>query len=526
VTSRSRPTRARDDAPGSGRSLPRRLLLLRRVRRLRQVLSAGLRGQGDGISRSRTPNLNFTSWFAPGSGLEAGPVSTRGLPMLLRPLRLRLRVRKPPNRPGPITDRGLRILLLSDVYFPRVNGVSTSILSFREALKALGHQVVLIAPDYGEPDAYEPDGDIWRIPARSLPFDREDRAMNWRRLFRLMPQIRAYRFDLVHIQTPAIAHYAGLIIARRLGLPSVETYHTLFEEYLANYIPWLPEGVLRFLARRFARSQGNSVDGLIAPSRPTAELLQRYGVRQPIDILPTGIDLGPFVRQTSPEGVAGLKARLGIRPEQPVLSFVGRVAIEKNISLLLDMLAALKRMQPEVILLIAGHGPAEAELRAQAERLEISANLRWLGNLPRDGALQDCFRAGDLFVFASKTETQGLVLLEAMSLGVPVVALAERGTREVLCEGEGARIAPDDPQGFAAVVHALLSDPEQRSEVKQRGLQWVQRWEEQAVAARLVAVYQRLLTPEREQQAAVETALSNTAADNPQPEADADPAAR
>ncbi|HYN76670.1 MAG TPA: glycosyltransferase, partial [Lamprocystis sp. (in: g-proteobacteria)] len=171
----------------------------------------------------------------------------------------------------------MRILMISDVYFPRVNGVSTSIQTFAREFAAKGHEVTLIAPDYGR-DAPEPFGVI-RIPSRFLPVDPEDRVLRVRAVRRAGDRLVGRGFDLLHIHTPFIGHYSGLALARRLGLPTVETYHTFFEQYLDKYVPIIPSAWLRLAARRFSAAQCNDVDALVVPSNAMLAVLLRYGVR-------------------------------------------------------------------------------------------------------------------------------------------------------------------------------------------------------------------------------------------------------
>src|SRR5262245_22125998 len=170
-----------------------------------------------------------------------------------------------------LTAQTLRILFVSDVYFPRVNGVSTSIQTFRRELSALGHDTVLVAPQYPAPHPDEPG--IVRIPSRRVPLDPEDRAMHWTHLRRQHKALAGERFDLVHIQTPFLAHYAGLSLARRWGIPAVATYHTLFEEYLYHYAKLAPRGAMRALARGCSRSQCNALDAVLVPSIAMRETL-------------------------------------------------------------------------------------------------------------------------------------------------------------------------------------------------------------------------------------------------------------
>lgn len=381
----------------------------------------------------------------------------------------------------------MRILMISDVYFPRINGVSTSIATYRESFRALGHDVTLLAPAY--PAGHADDADTLRIPSRGLPLDPEDRMMRYRVLVAMRAALRGRAFDIVHIQTPFVAHYAGIRIARALDLPVIESYHTYFEEYLYHYVPMLPRGALRVLARRFSAGQGNAVDALIVPSHAMYDKLGEYGVTSEMRIIPTGLNLQHF---THGDGSA-FRRRLGIDPDRPVLLFVGRVAFEKNIDFLLHMVNAVRKQLPSVLLLIAGEGPAEPHLRRLTARLGLEQQVAFVGYLDRETALLDCYAAADVFVFSSHTETQGLVLLEAMAMGRPVVAQAVMGTRDVLREGEGALIAADDVHDFAHKVLTLLHDRGLCRQLGERARDYAGTWSNEACARRLEEYYVQLI---------------------------------
>jgi len=374
------------------------------------------------------------------------------------------------------------------VYFPRVNGVSTSIRTFRRELQAIGHEVIVVAPEYPLPAPAE-DAGIVRIAARGVLFDPEDRLMRSRPLRELAARLGTHAFDLVHIQTPFAAHYAGLRIARELGVPCVATYHTFFEEYLHHYVPFAPRALMRALAREFSRRQGSQVDALVVPSRAMLSTLTAYGVRSPMTILPTGISLGEFAGGDG----AAFRRRHGIPADRPLLVHIGRLAFEKNIEFLLRTLERVRLRHPDVLLLIAGEGPALPHLKRIAQRLRLDANVQFVGYLDRANALLECFRAGDVFVFASRTETQGLVLLEAMALGVPVVAIAEMGAIDILEAGEGAVVAPPDEQAFADAVCLLLDSPSLRRRLAAEGRRFAANWDAAPQAQRLVDFYAGVL---------------------------------
>lgn len=382
----------------------------------------------------------------------------------------------------------MRILKLSDVYFPRVNGVSTSIQTFRAGLGRLGHETCLVAPAYPGAGSDAQAG-ILRVPSRGVPRDPEDRLMRYGALLAAARRAAAAaRPDVIHVHTPFLAHFAGLRLGRELGVPVVETCHTHFEEYFQHYLPMLPAGLLRRLARRLTVSQSEALAALVVPSAAMLAVLRGYGVRTEAEVIPTGLDLARF---TGGDG-ARFRAAQGIQPQRPLLTHISRVAFEKNIDFILRAFAAVLAARPDALLVIAGEGPAGQSLRGLAQRLGIAHAVRFVGYLDRAGALLDCYRAADVFVFASRTETQGLVLLEAMALGVPVVSTAVLGTAEVLDGAEGARVAPDDEQGFAATVLDVLDDPALRRRLAAGGPAVAARWSGDRLAGRLAALYARV----------------------------------
>jgi glycosyltransferase involved in cell wall biosynthesis len=378
----------------------------------------------------------------------------------------------------------LKILFLSDVYFPRINGVSTSIQTFRRELRALGHAVHLVAPDYYAPS--DDESEILRIPSRYLPMDPEDRLMGYGQVMKHLPQFRAEMFDIIHVQTPFVAHYVGLKLARTLRIPCVETYHTFFEEYLHHYVPFLPKSLMRLGARHFSRHQGNSLHGMAIPSQPMLDVLRDYGVVTPAEVIPTGLEPESFM----PGDGGGFRERYGIAQDRPMMLFVGRVAFEKNIGFLLEVLQSVRQQVPEVLFLIAGEGPARIGLEQSAHKMGLGHHVKFLGYLDRNTELNNCYRAADIFVFSSRTETQGLVLLEAMAQGVAVVSTAEMGTKDVLRDGEGVLIAKEVIGDFASKVVMLLRDKDRCRKLGDIGRQYAHGWSAAKQAERMVAFYE------------------------------------
>jgi 1,2-diacylglycerol 3-alpha-glucosyltransferase len=187
------------------------------------------------------------------------------------------------------------------------------------------------------------------------------------------------------------------------------------------------------------------------------------------------------------------RAQLGIAPGQPVLVHVGRIAHEKNIEFLFRMFALVVRAKPGAVFIVAGEGPALNSCKAYVRSLGIEQQVRFVGYLARERELLDCYRAGDLFVFSSKTETQGLVLLEAMALGVPVVSTAHMGTADIVNPQRGAHVAPDDEGAFASIVVKLLEDPPRRAAMSADARAYAATWSGGAMADRLAGLYRAVI---------------------------------
>lgn len=377
----------------------------------------------------------------------------------------------------------MHIVMISDVYFPRINGVSTSIRTFCHELEELGHDVTLIVPDYGK----QTDDESWifRVPSRGVVVDPEDRMMHFNAVLALEPALRELRPDILHIQTPFIAHYAGVRLARNLRIPSVLSYHTYFEEYLDHYIRFLPRFVLRWAVRYFTRRQCSQVDAVVVPTRAFDDELEKYGVCAERYVNPTGIDL---VRFNSGNGMR-FRQEYDIDSRRPCLLFVGRLAHEKNIGFLLQVVAEVQDFVPDILFIMAGEGPAEVQLRALADSLGLEDNVRFIGYLNTFQSLRDCYCAADAFIFASRTETQGLVLLEAMALGVPVVSTAKMGTRDILRAGRGALVVEEDRSAFASAILRLLGNGALRHELGKEGREYVNEWSASTMAMRLEDIY-------------------------------------
>lgn len=378
----------------------------------------------------------------------------------------------------------MRVLLISDVYFPRINGVSTSLQTVLRRLPK-GDEACLIAPDYGI--EWDDEGhDILRIRSYPTPGDHEDRIMYGSDIRKLYRQLEDRDFDSVHIHGFGVAFYEGVRLARYLRLPVLSTYHTNFDEYLPHYVSFLPAAATRFCCRQMAVWQCNAVDAVIAPSHAMAATLNDYGVHSQLHVVPTGLDLEKF---KTGDG-SRFRRKYGIEPTRQVLLFVGRVAREKNVDFLIRMLAKVVPNVPDVLLVIAGEGQDVERCRNLVLTLRLVRNVLFVGWLARDTELMDCYAGSNIFVFASKTETQGLSLLEAMAMGIPVVSISCLGSADMLQAGCGAAVVLDDEHQFAAQTCRLLQDEETCMKLGKEGKEYAKSWCASRMVNELSEIYQ------------------------------------
>lgn len=227
------------------------------------------------------------------------------------------------------------------------------------------------------------------------------------------------------------------------------------------------------------------MDAVIVPSAAMAGRLGEYGVKRPLHILPTGIPLDRFGGGNR----QAFRHAQGLPEDRPAALFLGRLGHEKNLRFLLEAHSHALKTCPELLLILAGEGPAEADLKETAKLLGILDSVRFLGNMDRQIALPDCLAGVDFFAFASLTETQGLVLLEAMASGLPVVALAEMGTKDILKPESGAQVPEGTPEDFGRAMAQVAQDKALREQMAQASRCWAAGWSDDRLTQRLADLY-------------------------------------
>ncbi|WP_347331966.1 glycosyltransferase [Marinimicrobium locisalis] len=390
--------------------------------------------------------------------------------------------------PTPWENQPLKVAMFTNNYLPFIGGVPLSIERLRRGLQALKDNVLIVAPRYKDQDPEEQQ--VLRVPSLF--------AMGKRREFRLanvfLPrthrQVKNYGPDIIHLHHPIWMGSLGLWIAHRLRVPAVYTYHTRLEHY-AHFVP-LPGALFRnLISHALIKHFANRCSGVIVPTNSAEDYLRMIGVKTSIFVQPTGIDYERF-QDLDPARLEERREHFGLNGKRVLVS-VSRLSTEKNIDFLLDAMAQLKAREASPFrLLIIGDGHERHRLQQRIENEELSDCVTLAGAVPPE-EMPLYYRLGDLFVFASKSETQGMVILEAMAAEMPVVAVRSSGIDDVIVEGENGYKTPENLDVWCRQVLKLLEDENHRKALAKQAHQFARHHSTEAFAQNVHRIYSWLL---------------------------------
>ena len=356
----------------------------------------------------------------------------------------------------------MNILILTNTFTPHVGGVARSVEAFSAEYRKRGHRVLVVAPEF--PDMSLDEVDVVRINAIQN-FNASDFSVALPIHPQLTDSIDAFRADIVHSQHPFLLGITALRLARHRGLPLVFTHHTLYDQY-THYVPGDSSALKRF-ATELATRYANLCDQVFAPSESIQALLQQRGVTTPIAVVPTGVRLENFAQGDGP----AFRRQMGIPETAFVVGHLGRLAPEKNLEFLTQAVTDFIGRNSRAYFLVIGTGPSENAIRDTFARAGIESQLHLAGILQQQ-PLADALHAMDVFAFASTSETQGMVLTEAMAAGLPVVALDAPGAREVVSDRLNGRLLMEASSATFGAALAWVAGlaPEQLRDVQQAAL--------------------------------------------------------
>ncbi len=432
----------------------------------------------------------------------------------------------------------MRIAIVSDTYKPEINGVVTSIVNFSEYLAAHGHEVLIITPKYDKKrDLVQQNITIKRFPSLSYATNKNTRIA-FPSIFAIISELRKFKPDIVHVQTPMTIGVSGIMAARVLKLKCIQTYHTYIPDFMVYVNPYnvfgfdrLADSIasmkiirkivqsdmfevsedflddqvrkslftkrIRKISRRywkkgesnigdrfawdFSRILYNRSDLVITPSRTLAKLLKRHRIKPPVVDVSNGIDYHDFTKKSD------------YKITHKIFS-VGRLGVEgKNVDVVIKSFALALKTRPDLVLDIGGDGPARGALERLVEDLKIGRSVNFRGFISHADLKRE-YHGADAFITASTMETQGLVILEAMAAGLPVIGVDALAVPEYVKNNKnGYLVKPGDIKAMAEAILRLTESPERNERFGKTGLKLASKHDLPACAEKLERVYADVL---------------------------------
>jgi 1,2-diacylglycerol 3-alpha-glucosyltransferase len=387
----------------------------------------------------------------------------------------------------------LHIAFFTNYYHPIVNGVVRSVSSFRETLMKQGHNVFVFAQSDNDYKDNEPF--IFRYPSLPLPLGDISAAIPVSPFVdQLLPILK---LDVIHTHHPILLGQTAARKAAELGLPLVFTFHTQYWEY-THYIPFPQEAIQEFLknaVHKWLKDFMQKCQHIIIPSESMKDfLVKEYGLEERYTVVPTGTNLEPYLDADG----KSLRQEKGWQDETILIS-VGRLAAEKNWETLLQAFAKVYSEHPDVRLILIGDGPARESLQTLATELGIAERVTFTGSLPFE-EVPAYLKAADVFSFASITETQGLVTIEAMAAGLPVVSVDGSGTRDIVEHGKQGFLVENDADALANGLNQLLSDPGQMKRFRHNALKKAKTFDVDLLSKQMISVYEQAIQDKKADQ--------------------------
>ncbi|MEW6567829.1 MAG: glycosyltransferase [Chloroflexota bacterium] len=351
----------------------------------------------------------------------------------------------------------MRIGMMADVYKPHVSGITSHISLNKRALEAAGHQVFVFT--FGDPHYEDKEANVVRSPG--LPLSDTGYYFSLRYLKHARRQLQT--MDVVHVHHPFVSGRLALRYCRPYNIPVVFTNHTRYDLYAQAYLPILPDEVGNAFLHAYLVLFCREVDQVIAPSAGLMSVLRGFGVDAPIEVIPNGIDLSPFL---SPARRVPRPA-LGFSEQDVVLVYVGRLGPEKNLTLLVRAFGGVQAAYPQARLLLVGDGPERDNLEDRVARSGLEGKVHFAG-MVEYGELPGYLAAADVFVTASVTEVHPLSLIEALAAALPAVGIDSPGVSDTIVDGVNGFLSPHDLAAYTAKLARIVAEGETRRRLSEQ----------------------------------------------------------
>ncbi len=379
----------------------------------------------------------------------------------------------------------MRIGFFTNTYFPICYGSVVSIESFRKNLEKLDHIVYVFAP--GSKDYEDENKKIFRYPSFLFRY-KIDYPVSIPISSFINKKIKELNLDIIHVHQPFSLGREGLKFARKLKIPVVFTYHAKYEDYV-HYVPFLPENLLIDLVKKEAVNFANKCDLTIAPSEGIKKVIQKRGVdKNLIEVLPTGIDCESFKKGDRKM----IREKYGIKNDEILLLNIGRVNEEKNLIMLFEAVRDIILENSKIKMMFIGEGFLKEVLLKKAKKWKIAQSTIFTGFIEYK-KVKNYWQAADIYLQTSKSETQGITILEAMAVGLPIVAVKATGTEDFIVDNKNGLLSKNQKQDFFEKIKFLLENPSAKKRMAIQAKKDAKKFDEIDQTKKLENLYLKLI---------------------------------
>ena len=382
----------------------------------------------------------------------------------------------------------MRIAFFTNCYKPLVNGVITSISSLKEAYERKGHEVYVFAPRVE--DYIDQEKNVFRYRSVNIT-NKVKYPLPIPLSFKVKKVINEFNPDIVHIHHPFLLSSAAIMYGKKLGIPKILTIHTQYEQY-AYYIYPIPERVTHEAIKMIISNLAYKTDCITTPSASMKKIIENYGIKNRIEVIPNAIHLISFKEDDELKRTE-IKKKYNLKEDNKIILFVGRIASEKSIDKVIKALAIIKkRNSSKEKLLIVGNGPAMDELKQLTRSLKVEEDVIFTGTVSYE-EIQHYYKMAYVFTIASTTETFGIVTIEALASGVPVVAVKAPGAADILTDGLDGLLVDDDVEKIANALEKIIKEPELRERLSLGALKTSKKYSINKISEKMLNLYREVI---------------------------------
>ncbi len=381
----------------------------------------------------------------------------------------------------------MRIGIFTNYFSPSVGGIENSVISLCDGLKKAGHEFFVFAPGY--PGLAKEEKNIFRYRSLCFSYGGYLNAITVPFMSQMDSVVKKLRMDIIHSQQPFLLGNDALRFSKILGKPLVFTYHTKYEDYM-HYIPFFSKIVPKSYIINKVIGYVNQCDAVIAPSSFIKKFILKYGIKPPVEVIPTGIDLEKFSKGTGKRNEIRKKYKIG--KDATVLVTASRLAKEKNLKFLIKFFAKIFKNNKNLKFFILGDGVLKKELEQISKKLGLDKNIIFTGWIPQE-EIAAYYKASDIFIFASLTETQGLATAEAIASGLPVVALSASGVEDVVIDGENGFLVENSIDNFSRKALKIINNAELRKKMAAQAKVSSKNFSQELWIKKIVSLYESLI---------------------------------